>query len=717
MSDSELNDTPLYIVGIGASAGGLAALEQFFDHMPADSGMAFVIVQHLSPDFKSQMGELLRRHTGMPIQKVAHNIALRPNNIYLNISMTLMEVRAGHLLLTQIPEDRRVELPIDVFFTSLSNEVGTRAIGVILSGTGRDGSLGVRSIHGNGGMVAVQSPDSAQFDAMPQSAIDTGACDFILPAEEIPAALMESIGEPALPSAENAGGSVSPATAAQYREIFGLLQRACHLDFANYKKGTVGRRIRRRMGYRQLESLPEYTSLLASDQNELDELYHDLLIGVTEFFRDEKAFRHLESVVIPELFAALAPGRDMRAWSAGCATGEEAYSLAILLAEQASRRDFTGKISVFATDVHKRSLDSAAQGIFTADRLANLSPERLERYFTEVDKNVFKVKSELRKLLTFAHHDLTREIPFSKLDLICCRNLLIYLQPETQKKVLSLLHFALNMNGVLFLGKSEGIGPLAGHFETLSGPEKIFRKIKDHKLAEYRVPDYKGSTPVTPGRAAQPALQRAAAIDRRVLYDYDALLERHIPPGVLVDENFQVIHYFGEVAQFLKTFKGRAETDILSMTEGHLHVALSTSLHRVKKNGLSVIIRDIGIRTRKDQFRVDVVVDPVPYENAASLHYHVYFQRIREAQPPATERPMVSDLGAFDPSLYYRQHLADLELELQDTKAELLSTRETLQSTSEALNATNEELQAANEELQATNEELNSAQQFPVKCS
>ena len=708
MAQSEPGDEDLFIVGIGASAGGLAALQQFFDHMPAASGMAFVVIQHLSPDFKSQMDELLSRHTSMPIQKVVDNIALQPDNIYLNVSMTQMEIKDGNLLLTQLSQDQRAELPIDVFFKSLSSQAGARAVGVILSGTGRDGSEGVRAIHDRGGMVVVQSPESAQFPAMPQSAVDTGVGDFILAPGEIPAMLLDRVGHRPPAAAEDERESEPPADD-DYQAIFDQLHRQYNLDFAKYKIGTVGRRIRRRMGYRRLENAAQYAKILAGDQNELDDLYHDLLIGVTEFFRDDKAFECLESTVIPELFASLPPDQDMRAWSAGCATGEEAYSLAILLAEKAHELNYTGKICVFATDVHKRSLEAAAQGVFSADRLAKVTPDRLERFFIEVDKDLYKVKSELRKLLTFAHHDLTRDIPFSKLDLICCRNLLIYLQPETQKKVLTLFHFALNMNGILFLGKSEGVGALAGEFEVVSAQNKVFRKIRDHKLTVELDHNRTGAARILPRSGALPTTPPSASLDRRVLYDYDRLLERHIPPGVLIDENFRILHFFGDVAQFLKTLKGRIETDILSMTDGHLHIALSTSLQKVRKSGQRAVTRNIRIETSEEECLADVTVDPIPYEKAASLHYHVYFERIQKEPAPVPETPKDAEPETFEPNLFYRQHLADLEMELQNTRADLLVTQENLQSTSEALNATNEELQAANEELQSTNEELNSA--------
>ncbi|HBA90209.1 MAG TPA: hypothetical protein DCZ75_20075 [Geobacter sp.] len=706
LANAAQEDKPLYVVGIGASAGGLLALQQFFDSMPGDSGICFVIIQHLSPDFESQMDRLLSRHTSMPVQKVTEGIILKSNHVYLNTSMTQLEIRERHLFLTPVSSDQHVDLPIDVFFRSLAGSLGARAIGVVLSGTGTDGSDGIRFIERSGGLVLVQSPESAQFDAMPKSAMDTGVSHFVVSPSEMPGIIVNHAASPQTHPTQGPPVVELSEGDADYQEVFSLLQREYSLDFGRYKIGTVGRRIGRRMGYRRIGEISAYLEILRSDKQELDDLYHDLLIGVTEFFRDDRSFDYLETSIIPELFDRLSPGEDMRAWSAGCATGEEAYSLAILLAEKASDLGFPGKISVFATDVHKRSLESAAKGLFTRDALAKVSGERLERFFIKVDDNQFKVKAELRKMLTFSHHDLTRDMPFCKLDLICCRNLLIYLQPETQKKVLSLFHFALKMNGILFLGKSEGIGALATEFDVISTQHKIFRKVREQKLALDVDSSRKGTNLVIPRKDTQPAQLRPATLDRRILNDYDTLLDRHMPPGILVDEKFQVLHCFGNVAPFMKPLKGRIDTSVLSMVEGNLHIAVSTLLQKVKKTAQTMVARDVRVKSGEEECVVDVTVDPVPYDNADTLHYHIYLQKEPD---PVEVRQTVEESTPFEPSLYYRQHLSDLELELQSTRTELLDTQDNLQATSEALNATNEELQAANEELQSANEELNSA--------
>jgi len=708
LAPSRQHKQPLSIIGIGASAGGLNALEQFFDNMPVDSGTAFVVVQHLSPDFKSKMDDLLRHHTAMPIQVVADGMTVTPNSIYLLPAMTQLTVKRGKLHLAGVAKGQHVELPIDLFFESLAEEAGSQAVGVILSGTGKDGSEGIKAIHRNGGLVIVQSPESAQFDAMPQNAIETGVVDFILPPDEIPRILTEQIIDPAKVRIRSL--KLQGVTDSEFAEIFRLLQKSFHLDFHKYKLGTVERRVRRRMGFRQIAEMSDYATILSADQDELDELYHDLLIGVTEFFRDEEAFRYLETAIIPELFSRLTPDQELRVWSAGCASGEEAYSLAILMAEKARELNFSGKITVFASDVHKRSLETAAQGIYTRERLAKVSPERLQRYFTLMEKDLFKVNADLRRMLVFARHDLTRDIPFSRLDLVLCRNLMIYLKPEAQGKVIAQLHFALNMNGILFLGKSEGLGRFVSEFELLSPQHNLYRKIGERRLMAE--PDYAlaGITPIVPPPLSLPPQKRFASLDKQLLNDYDALLEKHIPPGVLIDGKRQVIHYFGNVAEYLMPPRGRAENDILAMADDKLHIALSNALQKVKQSGQGIATRNIRISPGAGEYLVDLTVDPISYGKSGTPHYHVYFERVRSAEPvPLPELGDEADANIVEFTSSYRQHVADLETELQATRDDFLAAQESLQATIEELNATNEELQAANEELQSTNEELNSA--------
>ena len=719
MAHAKKGTSPFHIVGIGASAGGLEALDQFFDRMPDDSGLAFVVIQHLSPDFKSQMDELLSHHTRMPIRLIEEGVRLEPDHVYLTKPLSEVSLKDGRFTLGGDGDGAHPHLLIDTFFASLAREAGGHAIGVILSGTGRDGSAGLRAIHEAGGLAVAQSPESAGFDGMPQSAVDTGICDYILPPAEIPPLLATYLEHPAGPLFLGRSGPGSPAAGDEggFSQIYGLLMKYHQLDLSRYKLTTVGRRIKRRMGFCQTATVEHYAAVLAGNRDELDALYRDLLIGVTEFFRDRKSFRYLEDKVIPGLFADRSPDRELRVWSAGCATGEEAYSLAILLLEKADELHFTGTITVFATDVHKQSLGLASQGVYERGRLAQVSPEQLKRYFVPVGHDQYKVSTDLRKILVFALHNLISDPPFPRLDLVCCRNLLIYLRTDTRKRVLSLFHFSLNLGGILFLGSSEGLSELSGEFEPVSGEHKVFKKLRELK----RPVEFRSSRTVNdrtipaPGvRSVQPML---VTLERQVLHDYDELLARHIPPGVLIDRQGKILHYFGNVADYLRTPKGRVESDRLLLSDNNLQVALSTSLQRAVKTGQSVVTRDIRMQRGEEESLIDLTVDPIPDGKSETVHYHVYFQRVRpvERRAPLPDCPDV-EVGSFDADLYTHQHISDLETELQSTRENLQVTRENLQASSEEQQATieefqvtNEELQATNEELRATNEELHSA--------
>ncbi len=706
-------EKPFYIVGIGASAGGLSALELFFDNMPADSGMAFVVIQHLSPDFKSLMDDLLARHTKMPIHRVISGMPLEPDHVYLIPPKTQMTINQKKLYLTEKVVHQHVELPIDVFFKSLAEDAAKNAVGIILSGTGSDGSRGVQAIHARGGIVIVQSPDSAQFDGMPRNAITSGACDFVVPPEKIPELLVQHSIEHLALSAHNFDSADFSGEGGVYSSIFAILRRNFNLDFAKYKSSTVGRRIVRRMEFKKIEDVGDYAAILSGDPIELDALYKDLLIGVTEFFRDRKAFDYLENEVIPGIFAG--NPREIRVWSSACATGEEPYSLAILLSEYAEKTGFSGKITVFATDVHKTSLEFASQGLYEVPRLANVSEQRLERFFKKEAGEFYRVGNELRKLVVFAPHNLLVDPPFTRLDLVCCRNLLIYFQAAYQEKAISLFHFALKKGGTLFLGSSEGLGAFTAEFETISNQYKLFKKIRDLRPAI----EFDNSCSQLPAKTTFPSVPvvysaatqgNTVNVDRRLLHDYDFLLQRHIPPGVLVDDKLRVIHYFGNISEFLQLPTGRAEYNILNMTDDTMHVALSTALQRAEKAMEEVVTRNVRVSDGHDASLVDLRVCPIIDEKTRQKHFHIYFDKLRpvEQLPAEQKQGTEIEIADFDSIAHFRQHIHNLELELQATRENLQSTVEELQTTNEELQATNEELLASNEELQSTNEELHS---------
>ncbi|MBM4236489.1 MAG: chemotaxis protein CheR, partial [Firmicutes bacterium] len=461
------------IVGIGASAGGLAAFEAFFSGMPADTepGMAFVLVQHLAPDHKSILTDLIRRYTRMKVFEVEDGMAVAPNCAYIIPPGRDMAFLKGTLQLLEPSAPRGQRLPIDFFFRSLAHDQRERAIGVVLSGTGSDGTLGLRAIKGEGGMVMVQNPESTEYDGMPRSAIATGLVDYELPPAEMPAQLIayvaHAFGKPSRTAAP------TPRSESALKKIFVLLRAQTGHGFSEYKPSTIQRRIERRMAVHQVESMDDYVKFIQKSPEEVDALFRDMLIGVTSFFRDPEAFTALEEQVIPRLFADRSADAPVRIWVPGCSTGEEAYSLAILLAErqEALKKNIT--MQVFGTDIDSQAIAAARAGVFPASIATDLTPERLARYFAaEPGDGVYRIHKTIRDMLVFSEQNVIKDPPFSKLDLISCRNLLIYLDADLQKRLLPLFHYALNPGGHLFLGTSETVGEFGDLFAVLDRKQK-----------------------------------------------------------------------------------------------------------------------------------------------------------------------------------------------------------------------------------------------------
>jgi chemotaxis methyl-accepting protein methylase/signal transduction histidine kinase/chemotaxis response regulator CheB len=699
---------PSFVVAIGASAGGLAALEQFFDHMPSDSGMAFVVVQHLSPDFKSLMDDLLARHTRMAIHRVTAGISLEPDSIYLIPPKTHMTVVEGKLYLRELEQGHHSDLPIDVFFRSLAKDYGDRAIAVVFSGTGSDGSRGIRDVHEAGGLVLVQSIDSAQFDGMPRSAFATGVCDLALAPESMPEVLRQYARAPEDERSQVLQSFLVHDEDGEFQEIFAALRSRYNLDFSGYKPPTVGRRIQRRMEFLHLSDANSYAAHLARDTQELDALYRDLLIGVTEFFREPKAFDALKEKYLAPLFEERSPDDEIRIWSAGCATGEEAYSLAIMLAELAEKHRFKGKITIFATDVHRASLDFASLGLYGGQCLKNVSEERLEKYFVKMAEGNYQVAPDLRKMIVFSPHNLISDPPFTRMDLICCRNLLIYLQTEIQERILALFHFALKTRGLLFLGSSESLGKMAGEFDTLDAGCKLFRKIRDVRVAmDMRLdPSKKLMTVTGISRAAH---RLTVSLDRQLVHDYDILLEQYMPPGVLIDEQHRVLHCFGDVSELLQQPRGRFDNDLLEMVPEALKIPLRTALHRAARNCAMVTSPNAVWLGAEEKQCHDLRVECLHDSKTRSMHYFVSLSpTLRDRPNPARISREVYDIPQDQIPEYMQQRIVELEEELQANQENLQATIEELQTANEELQTTNEELMASNEELQSTNEELQS---------
>ena len=466
------------IVGIGASAGGLAAFEAFFSGMPTDhnSGMAFVLVQHLAPDHKSILTDLVKRYTQMQVFEVEDGMAVQPNCTYIIPPNRDMAFLAGTLQLLEPAAPRGLRLPIDFFFRSLAQDQHERAICIVLSGTGSDGTLGLRAVKGEGGMVMAQNPESTEHDGMPRSAIATGLVDFVLPPAEMPAQLIAYVAH-AFGRTPRPVSPPFPKAADALKKIFILLRAQTGHDFSQYKQNTVNRRVERRMAVHQIEQLGEYVRYLQRTPAEIEALFRDLLIGVTSFFRDREAFAALQEQVIPRLFVGKASGAAIRIWVPGCSTGEEAYSLAMLLQEQMEALKQSFKLQVFATDLDRQAIEQARAGVYPASIAADVSPERLTRFFSqEPDNGAYRIQKVLRDILVFSEQDVIKDPPFSRLDLISCRNLMIYMGGDLQKKLIPLFHYALNPGGVLFLGTSETVGEFADLFATLDRKSKLYQR-------------------------------------------------------------------------------------------------------------------------------------------------------------------------------------------------------------------------------------------------
>ena len=690
---------PFYVVGIGASAGGLEALERLFERMPEQTGMAFVVIQHLSPDFQSHMDELLGRKTKIPIHRVEDGMRVEPDSIYLIPAKKDMIVSGGRLLLTDKDPKRGLTMPIDSFLQSLALDMGRRSIAVILSGTGSDGSRGIKHVHEAEGLVVAQDEETAKFDGMPLAAVDTGVVDLILPPEAIPAAL-EKYTREAMTPAKIAEQETPPVADEGMEKIFRLLRVDYGIDFNHYKPSTVMRRIERRSSLTQSASMNDYARFAEEDPQELNRLYRDLLIGVTTFFRDAEAFERLATEVVAPLLSQSDRHEEIRVWVPGCATGEEAYSLAMLFHEQLEAAKRPVNVKLFATDVHRESLEFASAGIYADEQLGEISDVRRRRYFNR-KRHRYHVVPELRQLIVFAPHNVITDAPFTKLDLISCRNLLIYFQPVAQKKVLSLFHFGLKTNGYLLLGGSESPGELRDEFEVLDKHWKIYRKRRDVRLPS----SLKIQLAPLPTTIRQRVSTRwgQPAHDGSLLEHYDAVLARHMPPAILVDEGYRLLHTFGGAEKFLHVRGGRSPSTVLEMFNDELKTAATGGLQHAKKENTSVRYTGVRVSQGDKTGLMKLLIEPIPLGPDKPGSFLITFEPLKEASDGE-----VAAEAKYDVSELTREQIEALESELRFTKENLQATIEELETSNEELQATNEELVASNEELQSTNEELQS---------
>jgi two-component system CheB/CheR fusion protein len=702
------------VVGIGASAGGLAAFEAFFSGMPADTdpGMAFVLVQHLAPDHKSLLAELIGRCTRMPVSEVEDGVVVQANCVYVippNCNMALLQ-GVLHLLDPAAPRGQR--LPIDFFFQSLAADWQEQAIGIVLSGTGSDGSLGLRAIKEAGGLVMAQSIGSCEYDGMPQSAIATGLVDYQLPPADMPARLIAYAAH-ALPRLIGPGLPATPRLESALKKVFIVLRAQTGHDFSQYKPSSVQRRIMRRMAVQQIETLDVYVNYLQQTPVEAQALFHDLLIGVTGFFRDPEAFLVLQHQVLPKLLANKPAGSLVRVWCPGCSTGEEAYSLAMLLVEQIEAIGHSLTVQVFATDIDSRAIAQARAGLYPASIATDVSAQRLARFFVAGhDGADYRIHKSLRDMLVFSEQDLIRDPPFSRLDLISCRNLLIYLNADLLKMLIPLFHFALNPGGVLFLGNSEGLGELEELFEVLDRPAKLYRRNED-RISDRRTLLSRFMAPQTAVEASLAAVAPAktafpARPPLRQLIE-QTLLAQVAPASALVNAAGDILYLHGRTGSYLEPCPGAADIqNILKMARDGLRPALSLALRQAANTGQGSDTPAILVKTNGHDTWVKLGLYPVAMGPGADPPPPLYLVTLQDT--PAAQVPLPgSTLPGIDTAAQARIETLTRDLQAQD--AYLQNLHEEMDTGQEELKSSNEEMQSVNEELQSTNEELETAKE------
>ena len=687
------------IVGIGASAGGLEALEQFFGHMIKDSGMAFVVIQHLDPNHVGIMPELLQRITDMKVYQAIDLLLVKPNCVYVippNKSLSLLN---GTLHLFDPIESRGLRLPIDIFFRSLALDKQEKSIGIILSGMGSDGSLGLKAIKEKNGIVMVQDPGSAKFDGMPRSAINAVIADIVAPAEELPDKLMAFLKY--IPAIKT-DPEIEEKTKNNLDKVIILLREQSGHDFSMYKKNTLIRRIERRKGVHQIERISNYVRFLQENPQEVEILFKELLIGVTSFFRDAAVWEMLKEQTIPALLRELPEGHVLRAWVAGCSTGEEAYSLAMIFREAIEKtkekRHLT--LQIFATDLDSDAIEIARKGFFASNIVADVSPERLSRFFSP-EGDGYRVSASIREMVVFAPQNVIKDPPFTKLDILTCRNMLIYMEPELQRKLMALFHYSLNPGGIMLLGTAETLGNQNEGFFELDNRLKIFKRTLNPlstELIDFPSSFYHRKTPLSEKVMTPIVTENIQSLADQVL------LQRFAPPSVLVNSTGDILYITGRTGKYLEPAAGKANLNIYAMAREGLRQALPGAFRKANQNFDAVQLQNIRIGTNGGTQFVDVTVQRMDAPDSIRGMIMVVFI---DVVSPLEQEEVLPQKGIRKLS----QKQKELEFELQRSYEDLQSTREEMQTSQEELKSTNEELQSTNEELQSTNEELTTSKE------
>ena len=688
------------IVGMGASAGGLEALTSFFNNMPADSHMAFILVLHLDPGHVSMMPELLKRHTSMDVIEAQNGMMVEPDCVYVIPPNKDMSIVGRALQIDSPSATRGMRMPIDLFFRSLAEDQGEKAICVILSGTGSDGTLGMRAIHGAGGLCVVQEPETARYDGMPRSAIATGLADYVVPVEKMPEQLQAYVRQyyPKKPGKILYLGDTN-LTAIQ--KILATLRARTGHDFSHYKKTTILRRIERRMSIHQIADAAAYAQYIQEQPQEIQVLFKELLIRVTSFFRDPEAFAALETKILPALIENKPETYTVRVWVPGCGTGEEAYSIAILLREcmQEAARDF--KVQIFGTDIDEDSIAQARTGLYPANISQDVSAQRLKRYFVKEDAG-YRIRSEIREWMVFAVQNVISDAPFTKLDLVSCRNLLIYLDLELQNKLIPMFHYSLRQGGALFLGSSETVGTFGELFSTLDRKWKIFRRTD--APSPYHAGVFTGFG--VGGAGAARAVDEAVKVKRIPFPEIarKVLLDNFAPPSVIVGERGDILYVHGQTGKFLEPSQGQPSMNVFDMAREGLKIQIRAALHRAAAKNEDVVMRSLQVKTNGGVQPTDVKVRPIHMPDMEQRLFIVVFEAVdRVVKEP---KKISASIGKGQSA-----RIAELEKELTYTRENLQASIEELQASNEELKSTNEEFQSTNEEFQSTNEELETSKE------
>ncbi len=714
MGTNEKEEQKFPIVGIGASAGGLAAFEAFFTGMPKDvePNMTFVLIQHLAPDYKSILTEIIGRYTNLPVFEVEDGMTIKPNCIYIIPPNKNMALINGSLQLFEFTSPRGQNMPIDYFFRSLADDQKERAVCIVLSGTGSDGTLGLRAIKDEGGIALAQSTESAEYDGMPSSAIATGLVDYQLAPSEMVKNLVSYVSHASW-IADHPVDTHEMNNENLLKKIFLLIRNQRGHDFSKYKPSMINRRIERRLAVNQIENMADYIKFLQQTPAEMEILLNDMMIGVTSFFRDKDAFEKLEKEIIPKLFEGKAENSTVRIWCAGCSTGQEAYSIAILLREHLEELKMRYKVQVFATDIDRQAIAIARAGVYPSSSVEDLSSERIESFFIlEPGNSSYRISKSIREMIIFSEQSVIKDPPFSRLDLISCRNLMIYLSSELQKKLIPLFHYALRPSGILFLGTSETVGKFEVLFEVVDRKLKFYRRKENAQGIQRSIPSQILEPPVNKEAVGNLVGVKTDYRPKPTLREIteQAILKENPVSGILVNENGDTLYIHGRTGMFLEPSQGEVgASNVLKMAREGLSRELKNALKNCIEKNETVRIQEINVRTNGHFTKVNLTVKPVRIGTISTKKRSLYIVLLEEVKAQVINRKV--EVNEAHPRVESDAYIEELKTELRLKDEYLQAANEELETSNEELKSSVEEMQSVNEELQSTNEELETSKE------